>query len=89
MRTSLIETEQIEKFIRQEGDISKRLFIEARMQIDRELAERVTFQQQTYQLIREYGRQQLRAEISRVQKKVFKDSVYQKFQTKVQSYFKI
>ena len=89
MRTSLIETEQIEKFIRQEGDISKRLFIEARMQIDRELAERVTIQQQTYQLIREYGRQQLRAEISRVQKKVFKDSVYQKFQTKVQSYFKI
>ncbi|MEM6845026.1 MAG: hypothetical protein AAF632_22625 [Bacteroidota bacterium] len=89
MRTSLIETEQIEKFIRQEGDLSERLLMEARMQVDYELAERVTFQKQAYRVIQEYGRQQLRAEIRRVQKKVFKDLAYRKFQTKIRSYFKI
>jgi len=89
MRTSLIETEQIEKFMQHEGDVSERLLLEARMQVDSELAERVAFQAQTYQLIREYGRQQLRAEICRVQKKVFNESAYRKFQTRVRSYFKI
>lgn len=89
MRTSLIETEQIEKFIRQEGDASEHLLMEARMQIDSELAQRVAFQKQTYQLIREYGRQQLRGEIHQAQKKIFSDSAYRKFQTRVRSYFKI
>ncbi|WKN40465.1 hypothetical protein [Tunicatimonas pelagia] len=89
MRTSLIETEQIEKYIQQRGDLSNRLLIEARMQVNHELAERVAFQKQTYRAIQEYGRQQLRAEICRVQRKVFSDSAYKKFQTKIRSYFKI
>lgn len=89
MRTSLIEAEQIEKYIQQQGDISERLLMEAQMQIDYELAERVAFQKQTYQLIREYGQRQLRREIRQVRKKVFGDSAYKKFQTKVRSYFKI
>jgi hypothetical protein len=89
MRTSLIEAEQIEKFIQQRGDLSERLLMEARMQVDSELAERVTFQKQTYQVIQQYGRQQLREEICRVQKKVFNESAYRKFQTRVRSYFKI
>lgn len=89
MRTSLIETEQIEKFIQQEGDLSEQLLMEARMQVNSKLKDQVAFQQQTYQVIREYGRQQIRAEIYRVQQKVFKDSAYQKFQTKVRSYFKM
>ncbi len=89
MRTSLIEAEQIEKYIQQQGDISERLLMEARMQVDHELAERMAFQKQTYQLIREYGQRQLRREIRQVRKKVFSDSAYKKFQTKVRSYFKI
>lgn len=88
MRTSLIEAEQIEKFIQQQGVVSERLLIEARMQIDSELSQRVAFQKQTYKLVREYGRQQLRAEIHRAQQKVFSDLAYRKFQTKVRSYFK-
>ncbi len=88
MRTSLIETERIEKYIHPQGNVGDRLLIEARMQIDGELAERVASQKQTYQIIREYGRKQFRAEICQVQKKVFGDSAYKKFQTKVRSYFK-
>ncbi|MEM9830555.1 MAG: hypothetical protein AAF944_07940 [Bacteroidota bacterium] len=89
MRTSLIETQQIEKYIQQQGNISERLLMEARVQVDYELAERVAFQKQTYRAIQEYGRQQLRAEIRRAQQKVFRDSAYKKFQTKIRSYFKI
>lgn len=102
MRTSLIETQQIEYYIQQRSSVSNHshkklnhqlasecLLIEARLQIDPELAERVAFQQQTYRVIQEYGRRQLLAEIQQVQKRIFGDSAYRRFQTKVRSYFKI
>lgn len=85
----MIETERIEKYIYRQSNVSDYLLMEAQIQVDDELSERVAFQKQTYQVIREYGRQQLRAEICQVQKKVFSDSAYRKFRAKVRSYFRI
>ena len=88
MRTSLIEIEQIEKFLLHQDNTSEHLLMEARMQVNSELSDQIASQKQTYQLIHEYGRQQLRREIQKAQRKVFSDSAYLKFQNKIRSYFK-
>ncbi|MFB9843156.1 hypothetical protein [Mucilaginibacter ginsenosidivorans] len=87
MRTSLIETEQIEAHLLQLSGGGDALVFEAKMLIDAELTEKVLWQQKTYQMVKLYGRDQLRQEIESAHQKLFKDEQHQSFRQKIMRLF--
>lgn len=87
MRTSLIETEQIEAYLLQRSDTGESLVFEAKMLLDPELMEKAQWQQKTYSLIKLYGRDQLRQEIETVHQKLFTENQHQSFRQKIMSLF--
>lgn len=87
MRTSLIETEQIEAHLLQRSDTGEALVFEAKMLLDPELKEKVQWQQKTYSLIKLYGRDQLRQEIESVHQKLFSEHQHKSFRQKIMSLF--
>lgn len=88
MRTSLLETRRIEKFLLQQGDLGDRLVLETQAQLNPDLAQRVGFQNQTYQLVETYGRQKLRKEIRQIDARMFAGTRHVTFLQKILSYFK-
>lgn len=88
MRTSLTETQRIEQFLFRQAKPEEHLLMEAEMYIDPSLIEKVEWQERTYQLIREYGRNQLRKEIRAVSQKLFSEPKHIRFQRKIRSIFK-
>lgn len=88
MRTSLIEIQQIEELILGATPGGDRLCLEARQLIDPAFADRIAWQEKTYQVIQEYGRRQVQAEIKALDNKLFNHSTYQGFQARILSIFK-
>ena len=87
MRTSLIETEQIEAHLLRRSDTGESLVFEARMLLNPELKEKVLWQQKTYQLVTLYGRNQLKQEIESVHQKLFNEDHHQSFRQKIMRLF--
>ena len=87
MRTSLIETEQIEAHLLQLGDTGDALVFEAKMLLEPELKEKVIWQQKTYQIVRQYGHEQLRQEIASAHQKLFSEERHQSFRQKIMRLF--
>lgn len=88
MRTSLIETQQIDRYLNNEMPISEKLVFESRLLIDETLKDKLNYQVQTNDLIKEYGRQKLLQDIRIIEEKLFNESKFKTFQTKVYSIFK-
>lgn len=65
-----------------------RLLLEAQLRLDAGLAEKLKWQQKTYQLIREYGRRQLRQEIQAAHDQLFNSPDHAGFRQKIRSIFK-
>jgi len=82
------ETRQIEKYLEQQLQPEEKLLMDARCLVDPQLRDTVYFQEQTYKLIRHFGRNQLRAEIGAVEKRLFTEDVFSQFRKKIQSIFK-
>ncbi|MEQ6120233.1 hypothetical protein [Reichenbachiella sp. MALMAid0571] len=87
MRTSLIETAQIDQLVQKQGDPGERLLMEARIQVNDELSEKVNFQVMAYNIIHEYGRRKLRKEIAQIDKQLFTSRKHLDFRNKILSYF--
>ena len=87
MRTSLLETEQIEAHLMRCSDTGDSLVFEARMLLNPELKEKVLWQQKTYQLVRLYSQNQLKQEIESVHQKLFNDVQHQSFRQKIMRLF--
>ena len=87
MRTSWIETEQIEAHLLQLSDTGDALVFEARMLLDPELMDNVLWQQKACQMVRVYGRDQLKQEIESVHQQLFKDEQHQSFRQKIMRLF--
>lgn len=83
MRTSLNEIKSIEQHLLQEQQPEDALLFEAHLILDDELQENVQWQQQVYQLVRAYGRKQLRAEIESVHQQLFTQARHRSFRQKV------
>ena len=83
-----MEAARIEAFLLEKGDVGDRLLLEAQMQLDASLAQRVNDQKQAYDYAIAHGRQLLREEISKVDEELFTHSKHQRFRNKVLSYFK-
>ncbi|MGB0522316.1 MAG: hypothetical protein ACPGJS_05120 [Flammeovirgaceae bacterium] len=87
MKTSWTETARIEDYLTHQEDIEGCLLLEAQLQLDAELAQRIAAQQASYALIQAHGRQLLRKEIKAVEHKIFHDTCYASFKKKIRSFF--
>ena len=87
MRTSLIETEQIEAHLMQRSEPGDQLVFEARLLLDPELGEKTRWQQEAYRIIKLYGRYQLKQEIETVHQKLFTQKKHLSFSQKIRRLF--
>lgn len=87
MRTSLLETEQIEAHLMQSAEPGDALVFEARLLLDPDLKDKMFWQQKTYSVIRQYSREQLRGEIEAAHQKLFNDRQHIGFRQKIARLF--
>jgi len=71
MTTSWNETRQIEAHIMGTANTGDALLFEAKLMLDHELADKVIWQQKTYETIQQFGRRQLKKEIEQVHQQLF------------------
>ncbi len=87
MRTSLLETEQIETHLQQRSEHGDALVFEARLLLQPGLKDKMLWQQKTYSIIRQYGREELKREIEEVHQKLFNEDRHQSFRQKIMRLF--
>lgn len=87
MRTSLTEIQHLENLLLGNPAPEESLLLQARMQLDAELADEVKWQTRTYEIVREYGRKQLLTELAAIDRALFTSSRYGWFQRKLQRFF--
>ena len=87
MRTSLVETEQIEAHLLQLSEPGEALVFEARLLLDPELREKAKWQKEAYRIVNLYGRDQLKQEIAAVHQKLFTQPEHLSFGQKIRRLF--
>jgi hypothetical protein len=87
MRTSLIETEQIEAHLLKLSNPGDTLVFEARLLLEPDLHQKSVWQRETYNMIRSYGRDQLKKEIEAVHQKLFTQPEHRSFSQKIRQLF--
>ncbi len=87
MRTSLVETRQIEAYLLETGEGGDNLVFQARLLLEPELGEKMRWQGKTYDLVRSYGRQALRKEIEAVHEQLFTGPEHASFRQKIARLF--
>ena len=87
MRTSLIETGQIEEHLMQQSEPGDSLVFEARLLLEPELREKMQWQQEAYRMVKLYGRDQLKQEIEAVHQKLFTQAEHLSFSQKIRRLF--
>jgi hypothetical protein len=87
MRTSLIETEQIEAHLLRLSSPGDSLVFEARLLLEPELREKLRWQKEAYQMVRLYGRDHLKKEIDNVHQKLFTQPEHKSFSQKIRQLF--
>ncbi len=87
MTTLWRETKQIEAHINGKGNTGDALLFEARLLLDDGLADKVRWQQRAYNMVQQYGRQQLKAEIELVHQQLFKTPRHQSFAQRIRALF--
>jgi hypothetical protein len=87
MKTSLNELRNIEAYVLKEMSPQEQVLFEARMLLQPELHKNVAFQKQTYNLIRNYSRNKLKAEIEAAHQQLFSQPKYNRFREYIASLF--
>ena len=87
MRTSLIETGLIEEHLMQQSEPGDSLVFEVRLLLEPELHEKMQWQQETYRMVKLYGRDQLKQEIEAVHQKLFTQAEHLSFSQKIRRLF--
>ncbi len=87
MRTSLIETEQIEAHLLQLTAPGDALVFEARLLLDNDLQEKLQWQNETYNIVKIYSRNQLKKEIETIHQSLFNDAKHKSFSQKIRQLF--
>lgn len=87
MRTSLTEIQQIEAYLLHQTTPAERLLFEAKLMLQPGLTEDVQLQQETYRLVKQYGRKKIREEIEAVHRKLFSEPQHKSFREKIARLF--
>jgi hypothetical protein len=88
MRTSLNNTKGIDDYLLGNMAPGDMLLFEAKMLLYTHLTEDVLHQQNTYSIIRQYGRQSIKAEIKAVQQTLTTAPQHQSFMRRIVNLFK-
>ncbi|MDP9081884.1 MAG: hypothetical protein M3O71_31100 [Bacteroidota bacterium] len=88
MRTSLIETEQIEAHLLGLSAPGDALVFEAKLILDDELRDKLQWQQCAYNMVKLYGRNQLKQEIEAIHQSLFSEARHRSFSEKIRQIFK-
>ncbi|RYZ98664.1 MAG: hypothetical protein EOP47_18800 [Sphingobacteriaceae bacterium] len=88
MRTSLVETEQIEAHLLQLSAPGDTLVFEAKLMLNDELNNKLQWQKTAYDKIKQYGRSQLRQEIDAVHQSLFGTAKHKSFSEKIRHIFR-
>lgn len=87
MKTSWNELLLIEDYLLSGRKETDRILFEAHIVLQPDLKESVFWQEKTYNLIQQYGRQQLRKEIEQVHEKLFTAPEHSSFRQKIMQLF--
>ncbi|HEY8929732.1 MAG TPA: hypothetical protein VIM55_11105 [Mucilaginibacter sp.] len=87
MRTSLLETEQIEAHLLQRSAPAHALLFDAKLLLNDDLADKLNWQKATYTVIKNYGRNQLKKEIEAVHQSLFSEARHRSFSEKIRRIF--
>lgn len=87
MRTSLNEIQHIENYLQGKLNGQEEVLFRAKLLLNSSLAENKQAQQKSYQLIRAYGRKQLKQEIEIVHQKLFMQAEHKSFRQKIRGIF--
>ena len=88
MKTSWNELRLIEDYLTGNVEPADQVLFEARLILQPELKDRVYWQERTYDLIQQYGREQLKSEIAKVHEKLFSAPEHQSFRQKIRKLFR-
>ncbi|WP_342328485.1 hypothetical protein [Pedobacter sp. FW305-3-2-15-E-R2A2] len=88
MKTSWNELRLIEDYLKANVEPADQVLFEARLILQPELKDSVYWQERTYGMIQQYGRQQLRSEIAKVHEKLFSAPEHQSFRQKIRKLFR-
>jgi hypothetical protein len=81
------ELQQLEYYLQGKLLPDERLLMEARLLLDVQLGDKLTWQQKTYSLIKTYGRKKLRTEIEQVSSRMFSEEKFKSFRKTIQTIF--
>jgi len=87
MRTSLNEIKQIEGHLFNQAAVDDALLFDAMLILDRDMSYKVTLQKKVYQLVRQYGRKKLKAEVESVHQQLFSEARHKTFRQKIMRLF--
>jgi hypothetical protein len=87
MKTSLNELRLIEDYLLSGREDEESCLFEAKLILQPELKEHVYWQNKTYQLVRCYGRKQLKAEIEKIHQTLFNTNRHQPFRQRIMRLF--
>lgn len=87
MRTSLNDIQQIDDYLLQYAGKTDRALFEARLLLQPALRVNLAWQQKTYDIIRQYSRRQLKAEIESVHQHLFNEPEHNSFRRKIMAFF--
>lgn len=88
MRTSLNSIQLTEEYINGQLPTGDKLLFEAKMLLDHNMLTDVKAQRQAVELVKQYGREQLRAEIETVHQTLFNNKQHRTFARRVMGLFK-
>ncbi|WP_426325177.1 hypothetical protein [Pedobacter sp. R-06] len=87
MKTSLNELRLIEHYLLSDNKDGESFLFEAKMILQPELKQQVYWQNKTYQMVRDYGRKQLKNEIDNIHETLFNTDEHHSFRQKVMRFF--
>lgn len=81
------EIRQIDDYLFKYAGEADTLLFEARLILQPELREKLHWQQKVYELVGQYGRRQLKAEIEAVHQQLFNAPEHRSFAQKIRAFF--
>ena len=87
MMTSWKKTKQLDEYLFHRASPENTLVTEAQLLLDGDLRQTLRWQQQTYALVQQYGRQQLRREIRAAQHQLFHQPEHRSFCQSIRQLF--
>jgi hypothetical protein len=88
MRTLLNKIKLIDEYLFNSATTEDALLFDAMLIIDPALSEQATWQEKTHQLVNQYGRKKLKAEIEVVHQQLFNQPEHRSFRLKILNLFR-